>query len=81
MNMGGDMKKQMAEKARDTAMEQLETEVKNAAPIYMKILFPCCGGAFGTTKKCTGMLPPEVKEKVTPLIEKVDKMNADIAAM
>jgi len=75
------MKRQMAGKVRDTAMEQLETEVQKAAPPYMKMLFPCCGGAFGTTKKCTGMLPPEVKEKVTPMLEKVDKMNADIAAM
>ena len=72
------IKEGIAEKAKESAVDQLEKEMADAAPWYLKCCFPCFG-VVGTLKACFCFVPKAVKEKADPILEKLDKAEANTA--
>ena len=60
---GGDALKEAGKKAA-------EDQVAAAAPGYLQVLYPCCGGPVGTVEKCMCTVPADQQDSVKTAIDK-----------
>ena len=55
---------------KEQAKKQIEDQMGEKAPGYLKPLYPCCGGPVGTVDKFIFMIPKEQQDDVKAAIEK-----------
>ena len=55
---------------KEAMKTQIEEQMGNAAPGYIKPFFACCGGPVGTVEKFMFAIPADQKDTVKSAIEK-----------
>ena len=59
---------------KEAAKKQIEEQMADAAPGYLKCCFPCCGGPVGTIEKFSFAIPADKRDDVLSAIEKYKSM-------
>merc|ERR1712137_1514883 len=54
----------------DAAKKQIEEQMGEMAPGYIKPFFPCCGGPVGTMEKFSCAIPADKQDEAKSAIEK-----------
>eukprot|EP00192_Tetraselmis_astigmatica_P016532 CAMPEP_0117685382 /NCGR_PEP_ID=MMETSP0804-20121206/21702_1 /TAXON_ID=1074897 /ORGANISM="Tetraselmis astigmatica, Strain CCMP880" /LENGTH=78 /DNA_ID=CAMNT_0005496635 /DNA_START=180 /DNA_END=416 /DNA_ORIENTATION=- len=78
MNFFMKIKKSLEGAAREKAKEELEEEMADVAPWYLKCWFPCFG-VVGTIRTCFCCAPQEVKDKAKPILDRLDQADSNAA--